>query len=391
MAPPILAEWPRHLQDDHELISGRTPPRRWVRRMNNLTKKRLRTVAAFTFWGVVIGGVLGPIIGQFDERQLFFSAVRGVVIGILIGVGLGVGEEFILPRWSRTMAFARLSVVRIGSYTLLIVTALTAVNAVDASIAHKLGPFESVAFYAVESPENRLMSDPSPGGLWRDLIFAFIAAAITTSFLQVRKLHNPGEIRRLLTGRYHYPVEETRIFLFADVVGSTGIAERLGHMAYSSFLRDCFSDISEAILAWKGEVYQHAGDSVLVTWRMHKGIRSAACVQCFFDMIQLLERRHDDYRRQYDAIPRLRAGIHGGDVVTTWVGEARKDLAFHGDTMNTAARVEGLCKELSAQCLVTERVYEAIELPPHLEAQSVGEVEIRGRTVGLRVYSVESV
>ena len=66
-------------------------------------------------------------------------------------------------------------------------------------------------------------------------------------------------IRRLLTGRYHYPVEETCIFLFADVVGSTGIAERLGHMAYSSFLRDCFSDISEAILAWKGEVYQHAG------------------------------------------------------------------------------------------------------------------------------------
>ncbi len=346
--------------------------------MKNLVKKRLRTVAAFTLWGVVIGAVLGPIIGQFDERQLFFSAVRGVVIGILIGIGLGVGEEFILPRWSRTMAFARLSVVRIGGYTLLMITALTAVNSVDESIMHDLGPFDSVAFYVA-------------GGLWRDLSFAFIAALITTSFLQVRKLHNPGEIRRLLTGRYHYPVEETRIFLFADVVGSTGIAERLGHMAYSSFLRDCFSDISEAILAWKGEVYQHAGDSVLVTWRMHRGIRSAACVQCFFDMIQLLERRQDDYRRQYDTIPRLRAGIHGGDVVTTWVGEARKDLAFHGDTMNSAARVEGMCKELDEQCLVSGLVYEAIELPPHLEARSVGEVELRGRTEALTLYAVDRV
>ena len=277
------------------------------------------------------------------------------------------------------MAFARLSVVRIGGYTLMIIMALTAVNAVDRSIVLGLGPFDSVVFYAVE------------GGLWRDLIFAFIAAVITTSFLQVRKLHNPGEIRRLLTGRYHYPVEETRIFLFADVVGSTGIAERLGHMAYSSFLRDCFSDISEAILAWKGEVYQHAGDSVLVTWRMHEGTRSAACVQCFFDMIQLLERRQDDYRRQYDTIPHLRAGIHGGDVVTTWVGEARKDLAFHGDTMNTAARVEGVCKDLDVQCLVSGLVYEAIELPPHLKAEPVGEVDIRGRTAALRVYSVERV
>ena len=344
--------------------------------MNNLAKKRLRTVAAFTLWGVVIGAALGPVVGQFDDRQLLFAALRGFAVGVLIGPGLGIGEELIFPRWSRTMSFARLSIVRIGSYTLLMITALTAVNAVDRSIVLELGPFESVAFYVRE------------GGLWRDLVFAIVASALLTGFLQVRKLHNPGEIRRLLTGRYHYPVEETRIFLFADVIGSTGIAERLGHMAYSSFLRDCFSDVSDAILAWSGEVYQHAGDSVLVTWRMHRGVRSAACVQCFFDMIQTLERRHDDYRQKYGTVPRLRAGIHGGDVVTTWVGEARKDLAFHGDTMNTAARVEAACKELEAECLVSELVYRAIELPPHFGARSVGDVELRGRAGALHLYSV---
>jgi adenylate cyclase len=347
--------------------------------MNNLARRKLRTVAAFTLWGAAIGAALGPVVGQFDDRQLLFAALRGLVVGALIGPGLGVGEELIFPRWSRTMSFARLSVVRVGSYAVLMIMALTAVNAVDVSIVRGLGLLDSVAYYATE------------GGLLRDLVFAVVASFLLTGFLQVRRLHNPGEIRRLLTGRYHYPVEETRIFLFADVVGSTGIAERLGHMAYSSFLRDCFSDISEAILAWKGEVYQHAGDSVLVTWRMHKGIRSAACVQCFFDMIQLLERRHDDYRRQYGTIPRLRAGIHGGDVVTTWVGEARKDLAFHGDTMNTAARVETACKELDAQCLVSELVYAAIELPPHLEARPMGEVELRGRTEALLLYAVDRV
>ncbi len=347
--------------------------------MNNLARKRLRTVAAFTLWGAVIGAVLGPVIGQFDDRQLLFSALRGVGVGVLIGPGLGVGEELIFPRWSRTMSFARLSVVRVGGYTLLMIAALTVVNAVDRAIVLGLGPLDSVTYYVRE------------GGLLRDLVFAVVASFVMTGFLQVRKLHNPGEIRRLLTGRYHYPVEETRIFLFADIVGSTGIAERLGHLAYSSFLRDCFSDISEAILAWKGEVYQHAGDSVLVTWRMHRGTRSAACVQCFFDMVQLLERRQEEYLREYDAFPRLRAGIHGGDVVTTWVGEARKDLAFHGDTMNTAARVETACKELGAQCLVSELVHTAIELPPHLEARSVGEIELRGRAGTLNLYAVERV
>jgi len=82
--------------------------------MNNLAKKRVRTVAAFTLWGVVIGAALGLIIGQFEERDPLLAALRGVAVGVLIGIGLGVGEELILPRWSRTMAFARLSVVRIG-------------------------------------------------------------------------------------------------------------------------------------------------------------------------------------------------------------------------------------------------------------------------------------
>ena len=71
--------------------------------MNNLARKRLRAVAAFTLWGAVIGAVLGPVIGQFDERQLFFSGLRGIAIGILIGVGLGVGRSSSSPagaaRW----------------------------------------------------------------------------------------------------------------------------------------------------------------------------------------------------------------------------------------------------------------------------------------------------
>ena len=59
--------------------------------------------------------------------------------------------------------------------------------------------------------------------------------------------------------------------------------------------------------------------------------------------------------------------------------------------MNTAARVETACKELDAQCLVSELVYAAIELPPHLEARSMGEVELRGRTEALLLYAVDRV
>jgi adenylate cyclase len=341
--------------------------------MKSLVRKRLRTIVTFALWGSVIGVTLGLLIGQMDKRPLFFSGVRGAGIGLLIGACVGIGEELILPRWSRKMGFVRFGALRITAYTLVIILALILVNSVDLSLTLDLGLLESASRYFGED-------------LGRDLLLA-----MTTSFLQVRKLHNPGEIRRLLTGRYHYPEEEARIFLFADLVGSTGIAERLGHLAYSSFLRDCFSDVSEAILAWRGEVYQHAGDSVIVTWKVGAGVRSAACVQCFFDMVRLLDARQEDYRGRYDVTPRLRAGIHGGDVVTTWVGEARKDLAFHGDTLNTTARLETMCKELGVQCLVSEFVHEAMELPDHLSARSAGTVVPKGRTAAVQLFAVEVV
>jgi adenylate cyclase len=347
--------------------------------MKSLMRKRLRTIRTFSVWGVMIGVVIGLIVGRFDGLPLLPSSMRGGTIGMLIGAGVGAGEEFVLPDWSRALSFAWLNFLRISSYTLLMIVALVLVNTADGMIRFELGPIEGAAHYAVG------------GGLGRDLLFAFIASAAVTALLQVRKLHNPGEIRRLLTGRYHYPQEEQRVFLFADLVDSTGIAERLGHIAYSSFLRDCFSDVSEAILAWNGQVYQHAGDCVIVTWMFDRGVRSAECVECFYDMVGLLEARASDYRDRYATVPSLRAGIHGGEVVTTWVGEARKDLAFHGDTLNTTARIEGLCKDLNVQCLVSELVYRSIDLPPHLAAESVGETEVRGLSAALQLYAVSRV
>ena len=88
-------------------------------------------------------------------------------------------------------------------------------------------------------------------------------------------------------------------------------------------------------------------------------------------------------------IPQLRAGIHAGNVVTTWVGEARKDLAFHGDTLDVTARLEQMCKELGARCLVSEFVHDQVEFPPYLQARSVGETDLRGRSTAMRLFAVE--
>ena len=61
------------------------------------------------------------------------------------------------------------------------------------------------------------------------------------------------------------PKAEDRVFLFLDLEGSTQLAERLGSALYFELLRRCLDDLTEPILETEGEIYQYAGDEIVVT------------------------------------------------------------------------------------------------------------------------------
>ena len=332
----------------------------------------------FVILGAIAGLLIGLVVSRLDEAIVFWGSVRGICIGILIGLFLGAGEEFMVPRLSRKLSFLMLNLTRVLSYAAITLMALVLVNAFAFSWASGRTLGDAATLYL------------SDGSTVRDLVVAIIAAITLTSALQVRRLHNKGEIKRLLTGKYYYPQEESRVFLFADLASSTTHAERLGPLSYSMMLRDLFTDVSEAILAWHGEVYQYAGDEVIISWQMERGVRDAACVQCFVEMVASLEERANQYRVCYELEPELRGAVHGGQVVTAWVGEAKKELAFHGDTLNATARILSLCKDRGARLLVSQEILDLLTLPPRLVATSVGQVELRGKRELVRLSSIQA-
>ncbi len=344
--------------------------------MNAIRRKRLRAVRVFTLAGTLVGLVLGLLISQIEDRAPLWSGVRGAGIGAIIGLAVGIGEEFLLQAGSRRFGYYALNALRVLLYGVVMVLALVVVNALGFALGNDTGLAAGARWYAGE------------GGLARDFVLTLVAVVVVASALEFRTLHNRGELWRFLTGRYRYPEEEERLFLFADVVGSTTLAEKLGNRRYSQLLGECFADTSEAILAWGGDVYQFAGDGVIVTWRREAGVRNAASVRCFFEMVGALDARGAEYEARYGRVPKLRGAVHGGEVVTTWVGEAKKELAFHGDTLNVAARIEAMCKEVGADCLVSQWVLERLRLPPELEATGVGEVPLRGTQEPVALFAV---
>ena len=99
-----------------------------------------------------------------------------------------------------------------------------------------------------------------------------------------------------LTGRYHKPRQEMRIFMFLDMRSSTAIAEQLGHVKYFQLLNELFTDITDPIVYSRGEIYQYVGDEISVSWTLRNGVRRQRCIRCFLDIRSKLKRRAQHYQ-----------------------------------------------------------------------------------------------
>ncbi len=222
-----------------------------------------------------------------------------------------------------------------------------------------------------------------------DLIYALAILAIIMFMLRVRDLIGGEVFLSLLTGRYHKPVVEERIFLFIDVVGSTQFAERFGDLRAQEYLGRFFATLAEPVRRFGGSIDDYVGDLAIVTWPMRRGIEDARCVRSIFAILDEVEKEAPFWRARFGCVPRFRAALHGGSVVAGEIGVDRHKISYFGDTVNMTARLESLCRELDAPILISAELLSGLkDLPSELRATDLGVHEVRGRDRPIAVASL---
>lgn len=343
-----------------------------------MLRLKLSTVARFSVIGLVVGTAIGYvnflIIGAQPETTIGW----GVISGSMIGFVVGSLEVFVFFGRMRRAPFLGLLVSRVLAYTATFVVGLTAANAARLAEARAFSWGEAARFYLLEE-----------GVFARDFFLVTIASVVFVWILQASQLQRGRDVFNFILGRYHRPQEMERVFLFVGLTSSTTIAEKLGHLTYSAFLQDFFFDINMAALPWSGEIYQYVGDEVIVSWPMKQGTDQARCIRCFFAMLDTVEARRGEYMERYGLFPRFRGGMHGGVVVVTWVGEIKKEIVYHGDVLNTAARIQEEAKGGPFACLASGELLDRLSLPDGVVATPVGEVPLRGKESALPLFGLE--
>ncbi|MDH3692396.1 MAG: adenylate/guanylate cyclase domain-containing protein [Gammaproteobacteria bacterium] len=330
-----------------------------------------RTRRSLCIWSIstLVGGAIGVMYSLFVGGQPKFAFPIGcAIVGGVMGFELLFVQQPV-GAWLRGLPLLAFITISTLLWTVIIAVSLQIVP--------------------------RLLGDEEAYGrhyhattFQQDMVFSLAVAFAMNTVLRIRSLVGGRVLMNFLVGRYHRPLREQRVFLFLDLADSTSLSEELGDVRVQSLIGRFFFDIAQPIAEHGGETHRYIGDEIVVTWPFLVATKDARCLECVFDIQELIAAQSRRYEADFGVVPRFRAGMHGGPVVASEVGDDKREIVYFGDSINTAARLQSLCKEKARDFLVSGDLLAAMTLPPETKTQYMGETALRGKAKSLDVYAL---
>jgi adenylate cyclase len=224
---------------------------------------------------------------------------------------------------------------------------------------------------------------------FKNIVVWGVVVAVTQLLLSIDLKFGPGVLWNFIRGKYHHPRNEKRIFMFLDLNSSTSIAEKLGNEKYHQLLKDFFSDLTNPVLDNRGEIYQYVGDEAVVSWPYEYGIEKAQCIHCYLDIRNRIDQKKQHYLDKYGLVPGFKAGIHFGTVIAGEIGVIKRDITFSGDVLNTTSRIQGMCKELQVDVLISGELAKQLPGSALYTSRSMGANKLRGKENDIELMTLE--
>ncbi len=197
---------------------------------------------------------------------------------------------------------------------------------------------------------------------------------------------SPAVVDRLLATATELPSEIRRVcVLFLDIRGFTAQTRLRAAPETVALLNDFFAEMVGIVDHHNGIVNKFLGDGFLALFGAPFDDPSAAedAVVSGLAMLDAIDRWNAVRPAQ---VLRVGIGIHIGDAVTGTVGSPqRKEYTVIGDTVNLAARLEQLTKEVGARLLVSDAMSDVAR---RNGGKDLGPIEIRGYDEKVRVWQL---
>lgn len=195
---------------------------------------------------------------------------------------------------------------------------------------------------------------------------------------------SPAVVDRLLATQTDPPSERRTVcVLFLDIRGFTAMTRKRSAEETVTLLNAFFAEMIDVVDRNNGIINKFLGDGFLALFGAPladpaAARNSLAAARAMMAAVEAWNQTHPGWAL------RIGIGIHLGEAVTGTVGSPRrKEYTVIGDTVNLAARLEQLTKDVGARLLVSQAVLDAASCDG---AVDLGPLAIRGYDEKVRVW-----
>lgn len=180
-------------------------------------------------------------------------------------------------------------------------------------------------------------------------------------------------------------IQQEITVLFCDIRSYSTLSESMTPKENFNFLNAFLKRVAPLIKQHNGFINQFLGDGVMALFLKSTGdsIRSSIAIQ------KELHNYNQDRIRENRLPIEAGIGLHNGPLMMGIIGhEDRMDPGVVSDTVNTAARMEGLTKYYGASIILSESTLQKVPNPSIFNYRALGIVQVKGKNQALKIYEV---
>ena len=342
---------------------------------------------------VIIGATA---IGIYDLRVTPFGNVfPGVEIHANIADSILAQDFLYKPKWSAI--FDVLAILLAGLFLGIVLPRVEVIQGVIAGLLVFMGYILFCQY--LFSKHGIVLNLVYPLSV---ILLIYVSITVFRYFMETRKkrfIKNafstylaPAVVNQLIEspGNLELGGEDRNITaFFSDVQGFTSISEALTPNELVELLNEFLTEMTDIILKHEGTVDKFEGDAIIAFFgapnvlQNHAEITCNACIKMQKRLAELREKWKENGKPPL----KMRIGLCTGSAVVGNMGsENRMDYTMMGDTVNTAARLEGINKIYGIYSLISETTYRAAG--GRIATREIDTINVVGKKEPVTIYQL---
>ena len=210
----------------------------------------------------------------------------------------------------------------------------------------------------------------------KDMFSRYLSQDIVSHLIESPELVSPGGSKKTAT------------VFFADIRGYTAFSETQEPENIIDILNEYFREAVEIVIDYGGYIDKFIGDCIMAAWGVPiSGGKDDAvnAVQCAVEIQRLVASKHRKFFHGQAESLKIGIGMHTGPLVAGNLGSSRRmDYSMIGDTVNLAARLEGVAG--ADEIIITDSTRKMLDDRFSLEKRTP--VRVKGKKAPIEIYNV---